>query len=175
MKKLFLLFAIAVFALPLAAQEKKEKTEDREKRDHGEHYPATHPSQVDTTGTTHSVQLVWTAPVPPAPPGGTPPPPPYPSPMTYNVYKYGGQPGNPEPPNCAGTPVSSFFTISTGLLVLTFTDGPGIPNGVTRCYFVTAVSASGVESDPSTIVNVLVSLPIPTKPTPPTGVAATVI
>jgi hypothetical protein len=175
-----LLLAIALFAaftFPLAAQEKKERTnveKNEEKRDHGEHYGAHQPAPTDSTGTTHSVQLVWMAPVgTPIPPATTPPT--QPSPLTYNVYKYGGQPGNPEPPNCAGTAVSSFFTISTGLTVLTFTDGPGIPNGVTRCYFVTAVGPSGVESDPSTILSVLVALPVPTKPTPPTGFSANVI
>jgi hypothetical protein len=174
MRKLYLLFAIAVFALPLAAQEKKEREAKENEQYKGLKRPE-QPKPTDSTGTTHSVKLVWVAPQPPAPIPPETVPPAQPSPLTYNVYKFGGQPGNPEPPNCAATPVSQFFVISTGLTVLTFTDGPGIPNGVTRCYFVTAVGPSGVESDPSTILSVLVNLPVPTKPLPPTGFSATVI
>lgn len=167
-----LAFALAVSAI---AQEKKEAPREATPANpkyYGVRTAQQQTAPLTTTGTTHSVALTWAASVPPT---TTPPAPPYPSPLTYNVYKYGGQPGNPEPPNCAGTPISSFFTISTGLSVLTWTDGPGIPDGVTRCYFVTAVSATGVESDPSTIVSVLVSLPVPAKPTPPATLTATVM
>lgn len=128
-------------------------------------------AQTPPPTTTHSVKLTWVAPVSTT----TPPPPTSPSPYTYNVYKYGGMPGNVDPPICANTAVSSFAKIASNLTVLSYTDGPGIPNGVTRCYFVTTVDATGNESDPSIILSVLVALPLPTKPPVPTGVTFTVI
>lgn len=124
-----------------------------------------------TTPTTHSVKLTWLQ----GTPTTTPPPPPSPTPITYNVYKYGGMPGNVDPPVCSSTPISQFVKIAANITVTTWTDGPGIPNGVTRCYYVTEVDGTGVESDPSPILSVLVVLPVPTKPVPPTNFVGVVI
>lgn len=124
-----------------------------------------------TAPVTHSIKLTWASTC--VPPTNTTTCDPT---VSYNVYKYGGYPGNPEPPVCSSVAISSFVKITASPVIgTTYTDGPGIANGVTRCYYITALDSAGNESDPSTILSVLVVLPLAPKPSAPAQVVSVVL